>query len=91
MSRKNRNLKKVNWKGVQAGILTEIPENARIHGHVSANHASTIVKTRVNRKTKRPYYDYVGSTHNLSEKTQASIAKKLDNPNVTKVYLYDAE
>ncbi len=99
MSIRKRPAPQHNWNGVKTSTLQNQLINGskghekkgkKVHGFVTKNHASTIVKERKTRDGK-VVYDYVGETHDLPKKTQAALANALDNPKTSKVYLYDAE
>lgn len=65
----------------------KIKKGVEVVGFVTKNHGSSIVKKHKSRSGK-PYYSFVGSTHNLSKRTQAAIAFQLDQPSVDKSILF---
>lgn len=65
----------------------KVKKGVEVVGFVTKNHGSSIVKKHKSRKG-RTYYSLVGSTHNLSKKTQAAIAFQLDQPSVDKSILF---
>lgn len=99
MSIRKRPVPNHSWSGIKIttssskainGTNRRLKKGKKEHGFVTRNHSSTIVRERKTRDGKVAY-DYVGETHDLPKAKQAAIAKALDNPNVSKVVIYDQD